>query len=632
MVHNFDYEQNDFFIFEESGFLNKKELSQFATKILKEGAEIKNNTTNNNGDNENPNDLLCIRPYKNKETGSIDHLLLFSLGKEEESQNLPTNTEYPTEYQKNLNYHLPEEKRWVFDPRNHLFNPCSDEFKMLYKSSESMSNKGVIFEVCCGEEYTSLLLEKSYLFTGIYMANNIIINVQWEDLFYKEKHSRFDTIFKIFYAYTNALQSNLVSENEKKTFWIIIRNNNLADYEFIQKLYKVFLEEMVFEIYHNSKQTSSEIDFNPAKTNFQFLLLPWTSDSYKKSKEYLLASVSNDKRELSWEAQSMEKIEQGPSEIYELISSTDEYVIPSDFISHLLNDFDRFVEENINFHKSLPFFDIEPIEIISEAACSKVVFVTLELVKCVMRPWHKLINSGWVQGLGKELNELIKKVQEFFKREAGIFKNTKAYQKKFNQLTECFFIESRVLFQPQMNHLKENLKQYFKSACSNIGLTESIERDLNQLINLFDEEFVCQAKSSIPNAGKKNWSYHYERENLKKYMIELVDEKMKMTYYKGLLVKKVKTPISIWFHALFPHPFGKDLSNEPFTTEDSFSYDTRELHRKGKASLMRHVLARKVEWEPIQKNKTVSSGGVSQEDYVFKENPKKAIKRLEKNR
>jgi len=109
-------------------------------------------------------------------------------------------------------------------------------------------------------------------------------------------------------------------------------------------------------------------------------------------------------------------------------------------------------------------------------------------------------------------------------------------------------------------------------------------------------------------------------------------KKMKMTYYKGLLVKKAKTPISIWFHALFPHPFGKDLSNEPFTTEDTFSFDTREIHRRSKASLMRHVLARKVEWETPQKDKASSKVEVSQEDYVFKENPKKAIKRLEKNR
>uniref|UniRef100_A0A7S0W3A1 Uncharacterized protein n=1 Tax=Hemiselmis tepida TaxID=464990 RepID=A0A7S0W3A1_9CRYP len=633
MVYSFDKEKNEFFIFEESGNVNKNEIVELATKILKEGAEIKNHDSNNNHNEIEHTGLLCMRPFKNKETGLIDHVLLFSCSKNEKSKNITRSHGHSNENNQNDKYHLPVERRWIFDPSVHFSNPGSGNFKALINNgTEPIKNKGVVWEIYSGEEYSSLLLEKSYLFTGVYMANNIIINVSIEEFFHVGKHSRFDTIFKIFFAYVNALQNNLINENEKKTFWIVTKNDTGEEFEFIQKLYSVFIEEMLFEILRYSKQTNSLIEFNPKSPNFQFLFLPWTDNTSEKVKDYLFSCVSKDKREFSWESETMRKIEEGPSELYELISSTDEYVIPTDLISNLLDDFDRFAEENLNFYKTLAFSDVEPIEIIAEAACSKVVYVTLELVKCVMRPWHKLINSGWVQGLGKELDQLIKKVEEFYEREAGVFKHTKAYQRKLSQLVECFFMESRVMFQPQMNHLKENLKQYFKSACSNIGLTESIERDLNQLINLFDEEFINQAKSSIPGCAKKIWSYNYERENLKKYMIELVDEKMKMTYYKGLLVKKVKTPISIWFHALFPHPFGKDLSNEPFTTEDTFSYDTREVHRRGKASLMRHVLARKVEWDTPQKNKKVSPGEVSQEDYVFKENPKKAIKRLEKNR
>jgi len=63
-----------------------------------------------------------------------------------------------------------------------------------------------------------------------------------------------------------------------------------------------------------------------------------------------------------------------------------------------------------------------------------------------------------------------------------------------------------------------------------------------------------------------------------------------------------------------------------------FSYDTRENHRKTKAALMRYVISKKIEnWKhKIDSNGTDKS--MTPEDFIFTEKPKKAVKRLEKNR
>mmetsp|Transcript_29912 Transcript_29912/g.75288 ORF Transcript_29912/g.75288 Transcript_29912/m.75288 type:complete len:636 (-) Transcript_29912:785-2692(-) len=635
MADLWDQEKSEFFVFEESGNYNQNELLQLTTSIIN-NPNIPRDT---NADFGGVKIIGCLRPAKNKKTGLIDHILFFSYNKytEEkinivhdfvpepsESQESDTNHSYEWDVIKK-DYYFPEFNRWMFDSNVRFFSN-GDDSDFLFGGPLKLSSKDIamVFEVKSGEEYSSSLLEKSYYYTGLFFSSNIIINVSKEDLMFVKNNSRFDTIFKIFAVYIEGLIAKTITDQNKKFFWIVVRDDDVVDSTFVRRLYKLFIEEMVAEI-------GKHFDIPRI---FEFRVFnDFEDEKYsKQAKKLLYDCVRDEFVKESWLDLAFSEIEKESKNEAEYKEPDAQILFDPKKSNFLLNNFDRFVEENLKSYKNLVSSEIEPIEIISETACSKVAAVALELVKNVMRPWYKLINSGWVQGLGEELNQLLKKIEEFYEKEAGIFKHTKAYQRKLEQLIECFFMESRVMFQPQMNHLKENLKQYFKSACSNIGLTESIERDLNQLINLFDEEFINQAKSSIPKLAKKTWSFNYERENLKKYMIELVDEKMKMTYYKGLLVKKVKTPISIWFHALFPHPFGKDLSNEPFTTEDTFSYDTREVRRRGKASLMRHVLARKVEWETPQKDSPALQGEVSQEDFVFKENPKKAIKRLEKNR
>jgi len=535
--------QHEFYIFNSQGNTNKEELARLATKVLKQTIPYERKSLHY--DFFKPwyrdSDILCIHPAKNRVTGLIDHIFLFSSDYEEELDELekinkrfpPVDSRDSSDLQNLQNTpkiqedsFFPEINPWIIDQlftgKNSLY------FKEGLKKQNIIQHKKVVFELCNGEEYSSLLIEKAYLFTGLFLADEIIINISLEDCGYLGNNSRFDTIYKIFMAYTLALKDGLWYENREKKFFILIRAEQCSSEiaNAVYQSYQTFLQEMLLEIKRLSQYSEDPnflALFNGDEPPFSFNFLTYSRESILKTGEILFEHLMIPDQLSFWEENALEKLDAHPDYLKEFLTEEKSiknglcYTIPPYFISDLIDYFDRFAEENINFYKSLAFSEIEPIEIISEAACSKVVYVTLELVKCVMRPWHKLINSGWVQGLGKELDQLVKKIEEFYEREAGIFKHTKAYQRKLDQLTECFFMECRVTFQPQMNHLKENLKQYFKSACSNIGLTEGIERDLNRLIYLFDEEFVNQAKSSIPDcAKKKTWSYNYERENLKK--------------------------------------------------------------------------------------------------------------------
>lgn len=504
-------------------------------------------------------------------------------------------------------------------------------------------------------------MERSILFTGILMANTIILNIPENHFSKNFPISPYEYIFKIIFVYSKSVEYGIIHDHdakdlimvikEKETFTIQSLNEGSSpDYnkQIILELGMLWFCKVIQKVCMKIvKKSTGKDDFKFKYNRFQSIIhfIPYDKNSSTFSTKENRINQNLENSYLKNEGMLLILLDilcnQGPTLCEKSIKDEeqklnvkliDNGILNTKVLDVITSRFEFIENLYSEFKSSSPFDTVKHIEIIAEISCSKVVQNVIELTKEVMNPWFKLVKSGWVQGLGIEINELFKKVKNFYKSENKIFQETESFRRKLYILEQCFFLETRVMFYQQLEHLKEDLQNYFKSACNNVSLTEDVELDLNQLIEIFDKEFVERAKASIPRSVQNGWNFNYERGIFKRFMTELVDEKMKMNYFKGLLVKKVKSPVSTWFHSLFPHPFGKDLTNEPFNTEDFFSYDTRENHRKTKAALMRYVISKKIEnWkQKVDSNETVKN--IKPEDFIFKEKPKKAVKRLEKNR
>ncbi len=605
----YEKRNNDFLVFNKFGKLNKKELTILLTNLA-----IKK---------PNQKDIFkIIRPQTDPLDNIINRISISKIG--EEFFKINSKDSKP-------NYLLPC-----------IFN-CSDpDYRNSYLMSKdpsfkipeiSNSNSNIIFETVYGEEYSSKKLEKSYLYTGIFLSNNIIINIPLEEFFFPRYFSAYDEILKVFYSYSKALEKNCMDNSDKKTFFIAIhgvdQDFSTNEQDKLSKEIYNFVDEMkknCIQLFKKSAQGSKMFEYKEGIINFQIVYLPnkkhLREEFLEKTKE-IGHKIILQKRQTFWEHEI-------------LFGKPGKIIDESNFIDHkkfkkTIEEFEKFEKYIHEYPKNLPFHLMTSMSIISEIVCREILENTSSIIHLIFPPWIDVVKAGWVQGLGNELNKLWEKIEDFFNNEGKFFKKTEAFSRKSKILKEGFFLDCRQLWSYQIQHLSQNLMICFRSAMGNIILDDNLERNLNSLMAVFENEFVTMAESSIPKFAKKMWFYPYDKKNFKKNMRDLVNEKIKMNYYKGFIVKKPKQPLSIWFHALFPHPFGKDLSNEPLGNEDSFLFERKKNRAELKAELMRYIIQKpRPTWTYSNKYQAIL-GNLEEEEYIFKEKPKKAIKRFAKS-
>jgi hypothetical protein len=293
--------------------------------------------------------------------------------------------------------------------------------------------------------------------------------------------------------------------------------------------------------------------------------------------------------------------------------------------------FKTFEKYILSYPKNLPFCGYRPIDIISEITCRKIFESAIDFLRYISIPWLDVIKLEWIKNLGAEYDNLLKKAEEFFFMEANYFKKTEAFSRKLQVLRECFYVDCRVIWVRQLEHLAENLRNSFKHSTSTLVLDDRFEQGYNNLINSFNKEFNSKAQSIIPGYNKGSWNYSYYRNKFLKSIRVFMELKMKTGYFKGILVRKRKQPISVWFHALFPHPFGKDLNSEPLSEDDPFLYEENKERNNSKANLMRYIIQKPKPHQKHDEKNLKIVGKIKKEDFVFKEKPKKALKRFEYN-
>mmetsp|Transcript_60036 Transcript_60036/g.147630 ORF Transcript_60036/g.147630 Transcript_60036/m.147630 type:complete len:378 (-) Transcript_60036:1518-2651(-) len=301
-------------------------------------------------------------------------------------------------------------------------------------------------------------------------------------------------------------------------------------------------------------------------------------------------------------------------------------------IEQIIQSFECFEKYIITFPKNIPFSKIEPFSLISDFSTCALFDFCIGNLHYICKGMLALSKIQFTLGLGHEIDLLFKQVQKFYYSEGRLFQNSESFERKFNILREMYYLDIRCVWFRQIEFLSEYLKSTFKQHLLNINPDHRLEQTSNSIVRVMDKKFDLLIQTIIPSYNKGSWNSTYYRDIFRKSIRALLETKIRNAYYKGYLVKREKKqPISIWFHALFPHPFGKDSNAESFDPEDSYVYEEKKERIETKANLMRYIIQKpRFELNNNKRNKKIVNN-MKNEDFIFKEKPKKAVQRTATN-
>jgi len=221
-------------------------------------------------------------------------------------------------------------------------------------------------------------------------------------------------------------------------------------------------------------------------------------------------------------------------------------------------------------------------EILSSEICQKTSFSLIQDFKKVSEPWKICIEEGGlIQNFGGEASKIYNELTEIFDIETRIFRDTRSYT-----ITRSVFVENLMyliseIYEKLIAKLKEFSFQSFREAVSGLQISNNIDQDIKFSIKLTEKYFITKAKPMAPFFIRNTWILEKERKELIKGIREIVTERLQLARLQGVYLQKSRNPISLSFHFLHPHPFGKDLRLENFTSSDSFDFNPEPSKRAG---------------------------------------------------
>jgi len=143
------------------------------------------------------------------------------------------------------------------------------------------------------------------------------------------------------------------------------------------------------------------------------------------------------------------------------------------------------------------------------------------------------------------------------------------------------------IYEKLVSKLKEFSFQSFRESISIIQISNNIDQDIKTSIKITEKYFVSKAKLLNPFFITNSWVLEKERKELLNGIREIATERLQLARLQGVYLQKSRNPISLSFHFLHPHPFGKDLRLDNFTSSDSFDFNSEPSKRAG---LMRQLI------------------------------------------
>ena len=130
-------------------------------------------------------------------------------------------------------------------------------------------------------------------------------------------------------------------------------------------------------------------------------------------------------------------------------------------------------------------------------------------------------------------------------------------------------------------------------------------------VSIFSTSSISRKKTWKTNPNK-------EKRELLNGIREIAIERLQLARLQGVYLQKSRNPVSLSFHFLHPHLFGKDLSLNNFSSTDSFDFNPEPNKRAG---LMRQFV------ETSGNSAKIKIGGnftnQSSDDFVYHKDPLK---------
>jgi len=221
-------------------------------------------------------------------------------------------------------------------------------------------------------------------------------------------------------------------------------------------------------------------------------------------------------------------------------------------------------------------------EILGFELCKKTSLGLIEDFKKINEPWKICIEEGGlIQNFGGEASRAYNQLTKIFDIETRIFRDTESYLSTRSVFVESLMFVMSEIYEKLVSKLKEISFQSFREAISGIQISNNIDQDIKISITIIKKYFASKAKPMTPFFIHNSWIIEKEKKELLNGVREIATERLQLARLQGAFLQKSRNPISLSFHFLHPHPFGKDLRLDNFTSSDSFDFNPEPAKRAG---------------------------------------------------
>ena len=221
-------------------------------------------------------------------------------------------------------------------------------------------------------------------------------------------------------------------------------------------------------------------------------------------------------------------------------------------------------------------------EVLASELCRKTAENLMEDFKKINEPWKICTEEGGlIQNFGEEASKIFKELTNIFDIETKIFKNTQSYLTSRAIFSENLIFLLSEIYEKLVSKLKEFSFQSFREAISVIQISNNIDMDIKASIGITAKYYNSKAKLLTPFFIGNSWILEKEKKELLNGIREIATERLQLARLQGVYLQKSRNPISLSFHYLHPHPFGKDLRLDSFTSSDSFDFNPEPSRRAG---------------------------------------------------
>lgn len=206
-------------------------------------------------------------------------------------------------------------------------------------------------------------------------------------------------------------------------------------------------------------------------------------------------------------------------------------------------------------------------------ACNAVMKSVLDKYRNTAKQWKATVDAGRViRNFGSENDRLIERTVDVYDKDASVYKSTKAFQRKKDELKGFLLSDSYALFAKQILKVRENAYQVFRAKLARIRINDQVEKNVRGAVKEAESFFVEHGEALRSKLGA--WRFDNERHELVNHMRDDATERLQLARLQGNYVPRIRAPIAFAFHTLLLAPFGRDsAAAQPHAEDMKQSYD-----------------------------------------------------------